>query len=318
MAADLPAASNQNQDDNTKRRVPKDRQKDNDRDRLPEDADDEDDDDDDGNDCVGSCLSSMITDILSGDDDEEEAVPDTIPSVHGFVTADKISNADAREFTVSPTDTPTPVTHAPEPAEPTDEMRFVLLLSTGWGPIGPAELADEYHSGAWRVAVNSMGVMDNAQVGLVLGLQLASGEPLFDYATSSQLDVPSNSRLTIFDIGLRVGQYVSPGGGNLRIYWGLGPELFWVKESADLELYSLPGRDLLSAEKVSLQKWRFGGDVAFGLDWRVGGDLRLGFQTRFYLISWSSDEVESLTTDFIGKQAITGFNFGLTIGYDGF
>jgi hypothetical protein len=108
---------------------------------------------------------------------------------------------------------------------------------------------------------------------------------------------------------------LSPKGPFLR--WGLGPRMFWVKESADLLVYSLPDMGYQGEATESLDKWRLGGDVVFSMLWDTNSSVLVGFSTRMFVIPWDSDYEKALTLDYIGKRALVGFNIGLAVHFNG-
>jgi hypothetical protein len=314
-------------DQEKKERVKKKPNEDRRRQRDEDTEADEDDDDDDEQSCFSSCLSGILVDMLFSSSDEEEAVPDTIPTgpepavafseetpvqpgTYRFDQPDSTQELTSHEPSIS---TPT------ASAEPPPLDRFVLLGALSWSKTGPSDLWDEYRNGGFRLELNPFRVMPSGlQFGLTLGFETYQGEPEFEYTTSTRLESPTSSTLEFFSVGARAGQYFALGGGGGHLYWGVGPVLFWVQESADLDIYEMPSRTYLTSSETSLERWRMGGDAAFGMNWWASPGLRLGFLTRLFVIPWEGQEVESLTLDFLGKRSLVGFSIGLVIGHAGY
>ncbi|MCK5363786.1 MAG: hypothetical protein KAR22_12490 [Gammaproteobacteria bacterium] len=178
---------------------------------------------------------------------------------------------------------------------------------------------DEYGNEALTVTADYLRMFNRGlQANLSLGFQNATGTPLFDYETSSKIDSPQSSQLQIFNLSLRAGHYVDLHDRKVYFTWGVGPALYWVQESAELRVLSLPGEILIEERDEILNKWRVGGDLAFGIDSRFHPRWSIGARTRVYWIPWSSESEMSLTTDFIGKRSLVGYSFGFVINYNVF
>ena len=184
---------------------------------------------------------------------------------------------------------------------------------------GPREVREEYEDGGLRFGLGAVITPASSfQMTLGFGYGEAPGEPLYDYETATTIDSPYDSRLQIFDASLRFGQYTAPHGGRTRLYWGLGPALYWVKESADIEIFSA-STGLPLGERQEEHSWvRFGADLALGLSYEVTSRLHFGALVRGIWVSWDAEAQESLTLDFIGDKSLAGFGIGLSLAYDAF
>jgi hypothetical protein len=271
--------------------------------------------DDDDDDCVDSCLGGILAGLFMSsskekDEDEENhyvpqtALRDTFPEGTYGTVADQYA----------PTNT-----YEPEPERVITPNDFSLVLDISWWKSGPSEVWEEYKDGGVRIGADGYFLLgETFELGIGVGYSYARGYPLYEYETSTTLESPEQSQLDIFDTGLRVGAIhnLSPKGPFLR--WGLGPRLFWVKETADLLVYSLPDMEYQGQETVSLDKWRLGGDLVFSMLWPTSDSVLFGFSTRVFVISWDSDYEKALTLDYIGKKALVGFNIGLAVHFNGF
>ena len=191
----------------------------------------------------------------------------------------------------------------------------VLLANISWARAsGPFEVREEYRDGGVGFGLDASWVLPGRfQFGLGLGYQVARGYPEYAYETDSLIDVPERSQLSVFDLGLRGGQYVA--SGRARFSWSLGPALYWVEEKADIT-----ERDTLllatGTREESLRRVRLGGDVTVAALWRVGDSGCLGLRARFFCIPWSSRPQKSLTTDFLDRRTLNGFELGLALGVE--
>jgi hypothetical protein len=314
-ATQVMVASAASNDDDEKKRVPKEKEKEKTNGKRSDGRHHHEAEADEGESCWGSCFGDFLTGLFfSGEGDEDEEV--IVPEASGIQESAAADTAEESE-------PPPPVAFMPveEVVElPPPRSRFALLSFLGWGKNGPSTVSEEYGGGAVRFGLTGLwATASSFQVGLTLGYAAGSGDPKFNYETTSRRDSPTGSNVYVFDAAVRAGQYLRIGGKDTRLYWGVGPALFWVKERADLEVYTLPDEKYVGKERVSLEKWRVGGDAAVGMDWSIGNSgARLGFLTRFFVIPWTSEGKKSLTLDFIGKRSIVGFNLGLAAGFDGF
>ena len=184
---------------------------------------------------------------------------------------------------------------------------------------GPWEVRDEYRNGGGRFSVNALLVpAGSLQLSLGLGYAEARGHPQYDYETATRRDVPITSRLRMFDIGLRVGQYAQVLSSRARVYWGAGPVFYWVRESADLEAYELPSGSPLGPRHESLHRSRLGADVALGASFQIANKVHVGGLARAFVIPWYAQRSKSLPLDFIGKKSIAGFGISLILAFDAF
>lgn len=185
--------------------------------------------------------------------------------------------------------------------------------------VGPVEVREEYKGGV-RFGLEALYASRNTvQVGIGAGYSEANGDPLYnyDYASDTRRDSPTDSRLQIFDAHLRLGQYL-PAGSGVRIYWGIGAVYYWVKESADIEVLSLPSELPLGTSHASKTRWCWGADVTLGVSYPVAPRVHAGLQTRVNWIPWNGKQVESLTLDHIGKKTVVAVTVGANVRFDVF
>jgi len=258
--------------------------------------------------CVDSCIGGFIASIFASSSEPESTFQPEEP-FHPYEPV----QATAAE-----------VAGEPEPDEPEPERvvvpaDFSLVLDLSWWTSGPSEVSEEYKNGGGRVGVNAYFIpSDNFEVGVDIGFAWARGYPLYDYETSTRRESPQSSHLWMFDSGLRFGMIhtFSPKGPFLR--WGLGPRVFWVKETADLEVYELPSMTRLDDKKDALEAWRLGGDLSVSMLWDTNSSVLVGFSMRLFVVPWESSFTHALTLDHIGKKSLVGFNLGLAIHFNGF
>jgi hypothetical protein len=258
---------------------------------------------DDDEDCVGSCIGGFLGGMfVSSKVQESQHAQEYAPS-EAF---QEQGNAYYEEET------------DPEPERIVTPADFSLVLDLSWWKSGPSEVWDEYKDGGVRFAVNGYFIVgENFEIGIDAGYSHAKGYPLFDYESSTMLESPQESHLYIFDTGIRAGLIHSFSSHGPFLRWGLGPRLFWVKETADLFAYSLPDLDPLDNRTESLEEWRVGGDLVISMLWATKSSVLVGFSTRLFVIPWDSSYTKALTLDHIGKKNLVGFHIGLAVQFNG-
>jgi hypothetical protein len=272
--------------------------------------------------CFGGIIGSFFASLCNSD---PEPAPARVEPGQDHEEADPEPTPD------EPPPQPASVDRSNEPipshdiATPTEEKQVVpadvsLMLDVMWGSlVGPSDVADEYSDGGGHIGLSGYYIPSGSfEVGVDARYSYMKGVPIVDYVTPTMLDSPQESHIYMFDTGLRAGMIhtLSPKGTFLR--WGLGPRLFWVKEKAYLEVYSLPSMGRMNDRIEQLEKWRFGGDLLVSLLWNTGHDFNVGLSTRLYLIPWESAFEKSLTLDYIGNKTLVGLNVGLAIHFNGF
>lgn len=212
-----------------------------------------------------------------------------------------------------------PAAVAPPPvARPPSGLVLGVDLSFS-GLAGPADVRGEYKVFV-RGGVHAVFPLGNTfQMGLGAGYGEADGEPQYDYEYlgDTRRDSPHNSRVQISDMELRVGQYMQVRSRG-RFYWGVGVVYNWVRESADVDTYSLPSGLPLASSHVSKSRWRWGADFAAGGSYLVSDRTHAGLQARVFWIPWEGERLESLTLDHIGKRTIVGVGVCGTLSFDVF
>jgi len=263
----------------------------------------EEDQDEDSSDCFGSCVGGFFGSLFSSGPEPEPAAP---PPPASFQPA-------PQQTTAGPAYAP-----QPQPERVVTPADFSLVLVPSWWKSGPSEVWDEYKSGGGRIGVDAYFIpSENFEVGLGVGFAGATGTPLYDYVTSTRLDSPQKSHLWMVDTGVRAGMIHAFSRKGPFLRWGIGPRLFWVKETADLEVYELPGMVRLEDRKEALEQWRVGGDLAISMLWDTKSSVLLGFTVRMFVIPWNSSYEKSLTLDYIGKKSLVGFDIGLAVHFNG-
>ena len=158
------------------------------------------------------------------------------------------------------------------------------------------------------------------QLGIGIGYLGARGYPKYGYWTATQHDDPIRSHQQVFDVALRAGHFLPLGDGGTRFDCGLGPALYWVKETADIRYEVL--QDLIvvarGSRTESLERLRLGADAAVAVAFPVGESFRLGALARAWLVPWNSEQVKSLTLDFIERKTVVGLEIGLALAFGPF
>lgn len=276
----------------------------------------DDDDDDDSDDCVGSCFGSFLGSLFDDDDDDvvyyapapPPAAPDRSRDDTGYTASDEPD---------------TDADYAPLPDRPRDPVAiapFDVHLDLSWWKTGPSALSSEYKYGGFHSGLGSAFALGGTSASaftldLEFGFSGARGYPEFDYETATRLDSPQRTYLWIVDGGVRFGM-TSRASDSALFRWGLGPRVFWVKESADIDVYTMPGMSFVEATTTEHEAWRLGGDIAASMMWGAD-DVLMGVAVRAFFIPWKGKGVESLTTDFIGKRTIAGGSIGFIITSNG-
>ena len=205
-------------------------------------------------------------------------------------------------------------------AAPTGPRNLAIMTEVSYLYLtGPSEVREEYENGGVHFGITGVFIPSGTlQLSLGIGFATIPGYPKYDYETSTVRESPIDSRLDILDLGLRAGQYGQIRQGRGRYYWGLGPVLYWVQETADLEIYALP-TELPLGERTEVQDtWRFGADLGLGFSYAVARTVHLGGLARFFWIPWDGEGEKSLTLDFIGDKTLVGFNVGVSLAFDVF
>ncbi len=269
--------------------------------------------DDDDQSCLSSCLGDLfISMLMSSDDDEDET--DRVEPVSLVAEEAETAYGDTLQERSYAR-----YVNEPAPDKIITPADFSLVLDLSWWKVGPSDVWDEYKDGGGRIGVGGNFIPSGIfEIGVDAGFSFNRGYPLFDYETSTRLESPQSSHLWMFDSGIRVGMIHSLSNKGPFLRWGLGPRVFWVKETADLKVYSLPGPTPLDDRKEALEKWRLGGDFVVSMLWDASNDVLIGFSTRLFIIPWESSGVQSLTLDYIGRKSLVGLNFGLVVHFNGF
>jgi hypothetical protein len=203
----------------------------------------------------------------------------------------------------------------PEPASPRRKPTWGVMAALGGGGVGPSPLNVEYQEGALRVEAQYMRYLPKHwQSGAGVGWRQTTGQPLVDYAYSGStlVDVPSDSRLQIFDIGVRAGMRHG-GGKSFRFSWLLGPAAYHVHEQAEISVVESTTGFQVANRHEHLNRWAGGGDVRLSFGWLTKEGIEIGLVTDGYMMAWTGQHELSLTTDFLGKETIHGFDVAVSI-----
>ena len=91
-----------------------------------------------------------------------------------------------------------------------------------------------------------------------------------------------------------------------------------MRESADIDVLSLPSELPLGSTSISQSRWRWGADVAVGGSYPLVERVHAGLQARVFWIPWDGYQRESLTLDYIGTKTIVGVTIGANVSFDVF
>jgi hypothetical protein len=206
----------------------------------------------------------------------------------------------------------------PQPAAETKPRRkptWGLMFAAGGGGVGPSPLNVEYSGGMFRAETQYMRYLpQHWQSGAGVGWRQSHGQPRVDYAYtgSTLVDVPSDSHLQIFDVGVRAG--VRHGGGrSFRFSWLLGPALYHVHEDAEIAVVESTTGFQVGNRHEHLNRWAGGGDVRLSFGWLTKEGMEIGLVTDGYMMAWTGQHDLSLTTDFLEKEPIYGFDVAVSI-----
>jgi hypothetical protein len=264
-----------------------------------------------------------------GGADDGRAVVGILPDAVPVIVVETHSMATGLWLRVRPTDGVEPIgwvpastlgsltePPSPEPApKPRRKPTWGIMVAAGGGGVGPSPLNVEYKDGVFRTEAQYMRYLpQHWQSGAGIGWRQSSGQPRVDYAYSGStlVDVPSDSRLEIFDIGVRAG--VRHGGGkSFRFSWLLGPALYHVHEHAEISVVESTTGFQVGNRHESLNRWAGGGDVRLSFGWLTKEGLEIGLVTDGYMMAWTGQHELSLTTDFLGKETIHGFDVAVSI-----
>ncbi|MBP2681379.1 MAG: hypothetical protein H6Q78_1242, partial [Candidatus Krumholzibacteriota bacterium] len=193
------------------------------------------------------------------------------------------------------------------------ESRGQVCLAMLYPVFGEQVLRDEYGKNAWRLRAESKFMLAHSiQVGGSFGYLRSNGEPQFNYVGPTTMDSPVSSTLEIWDIGVEIGQLLSFAGGKGFFVYGVGPSVFNVREEADIEV--IESGLVTDTRTDELSEWKLGGEIELSIGGLANDRFPIAFQARFLVIPWESTEEKSLTLDYLDKNAILAYSFGVTFG----
>lgn len=283
-----------------KKRVPKKKT------RHRDESDSDDDDDDDGS-CLSSCFDVFLISMIMSDDDDDD-------DEETYVAPAQL----AEDAEPAPGDTlqgRTYATYVDEPASRTgiEPSGKGLVLDLAWWRARPRDVWDEYKDGGGRISLGGNFLLGRtASLDVDAAFSWAKGYPQFDYETSTLLESPHRTNIYLFDVGVRIGTLHSFGAKTAFLRWGVGPRLYNVKETADLDVYDMPGPSNRRAGEADLSAWKLGGDAVFSMVFDTRSAALVGFTVRYFVIPWEGSREQPLTLDYIGRKPLKGFSIGLT------
>ncbi|UCG51598.1 MAG: hypothetical protein JSW58_15655 [Candidatus Latescibacterota bacterium] len=196
------------------------------------------------------------------------------------------------------------------------------VAEAGWGmhfdisyPLfGNKAIREEYKGNAVRLGVEARKFfVHSIHMDLSVGYAHAGGDPQYFYTTPTSVEQPVKSDLNIWNFGVQVGQLIPVAGGTGFFAYDIGPSVFNVRESADIEVYEQKVLRRTRTDKLS--EWKIGGEAKIELGWVLGRHWPVSFHTRFSILPWKSNQEKSQTLDFLDEDVIYMFDFGLSVGY---
>src|SRR5262245_32849456 len=178
------------------------------------------------------------------------------------------------------------------PPSPTAARRpptWGMMLTVGGGGPGPADLDQEYADGGFRAELQYLRFLPrNWQSGAGVGWRNFAGHPQFGYASAGSplVDVPSDSRLRIVDIGIRAGTRHGRDTG-FQFSWLLGPTLFHVHEHAEVHVLDSSTLAQVDQYRDQLDRWAGGGDLRFNFGYLSSAGLETGLLVDGYIMAWT-------------------------------
>jgi hypothetical protein len=154
------------------------------------------------------------------------------------------------------------------------------------------------------------------QVGLGVGFTDARGEPVAVYDTPSLFDEPQSSKINMFSIEFQAGQRLVFGTGLTSFTWGIGPTIYRVKESAEINHTEFEeGEEIGSGTRTdTMTGWTWGFDARISVEYAIHGDGPLGISTGVSFVRWDSKQEESLSLDWLEKDYFITYQLGVTFG----
>ena len=204
----------------------------------------------------------------------------------------------------------------PEPASPRRKPTWGVMAALGGGGVGPSPLNVEYQEGALRVEAQYMRYLPKHwQSGAGVGWRQTTGQPLVDYAYSGCDPRGCPERLAPPD--LRHLAYAracaTAAAKSFRFSWLLGPAAYHVHEQAEISVVESTTGFQVANRHEHLNRWAGGGDVRLSFGWLTKEGIEIGLVTDGYMMAWTGQHELSLTTDFLGKETIHGFDVAVSI-----
>lgn len=206
-----------------------------------------------------------------------------------------------------------------EPYVDVTTRNWDILLDLGVPFFTDDKLHAEYskysgHGWAGSVGVTTRLFMVHAlQVNAGVSYMLSDGVPQYDYVIGSTTESPTDSELEVWSFRVGFGQaYPLTSGGGGFFLWEVSPSVFYVEESADIDI--VENKVVTGTRTDELSEWKGGLQARI----EIGGGLRpvfISLHSSFSIFPWHSNYEKSLTLDFLEENYIDFFEVGVTIGY---
>jgi hypothetical protein len=209
------------------------------------------------------------------------------------------------------------------PGEPPEEhffdvtqQKWGLLADLSFPVFSEGDINEEYEKNMFSIgAATRVFLAHRFQVGFAFSYTHSNGDPKFDYVVGSITESPSDSELEIWSLGLRFGQLYGVSGQNWFILWEIGPTAFHVSESAKITI--VENKVVTGTRTDELSEWTAGGQVKLEIGGILGA-FPLSGHIIYSVFPWDAKGEKSLTFDFLEKDRVDYFAFGITVGYSFF
>ncbi len=211
---------------------------------------------------------------------------------------------------------PTGVTKAPPPVTIPSAWQLNADIAVGFLTNDRIEL--EYDKAGLYVSLCAMGaVAPWFYIGGRVGWMHTEGDPNYIYETSMLRDNPLKSEVDIVGITVPIGHSFLDKASRNHFSWSIGPGIYLVKESADIEFARLDDGEITSTglRTDSMTKVRFGGELRLAWAGYIAGGVTMGMDSGISMISWNPKQVESLGLDWLDSHYFAMYYVGLTVSY---
>jgi hypothetical protein len=196
------------------------------------------------------------------------------------------------------------------------QQKWELLADLSFPVFGESTINEEYEGNMFSIGGATRVFLAHAlQVGFAFSYTHSNGDPKFNYVVGSVTESPSDSELEIWSLGLRFGQLYRVSGPNNFILWEIGPTAFHVNESAKITI--IENKVVTGTRTDQLSEWTAGGQVKLEIGGMLGA-FPLSGHIIYSIFPWDAKGEKSLTFDFLEKDRVDYFAFGITVGYSFF